>query len=63
MNLALVTSRKDDNNMDIYISNKEDNIEDELIAYLKEKQANKKVSKITLQFLRIIYYYLYTFFL
>jgi hypothetical protein len=48
--------------MDIYISNKEDNIEDELIAYLKEKQANKKVSKITLQFLRIIYYYLYTFF-
>jgi hypothetical protein len=49
--------------MDIYISNKEDNIKDKLIAYLKEKQVDKKVSKITLKFPRIIYYYLYTFFL
>jgi hypothetical protein len=30
--------------MDIYISNKEDEIEDKLISYLKEKRANKKVS-------------------
>ena len=32
--------------MNIYISNEEDEIEDELISYLKEKRANKKVSQI-----------------
>jgi hypothetical protein len=35
--------------MDIYINNKEDNIEDKLIAYLKEKRVDKKVSKIALK--------------
>jgi len=30
--------------MNIYISNEEDEIEDELISYLEEKRANKKVS-------------------
>jgi len=35
--------------MDIYISNEEDNIEDKLLAYLEEKRADKKVSKITLK--------------
>jgi hypothetical protein len=30
--------------MELYISNEEDNIEDELISYLEEKRANKKVS-------------------
>ena len=30
--------------MDLYISSKEDNVEDELISYLEEKRANKKVS-------------------
>jgi hypothetical protein len=29
--------------MDIYISNEDDVIEDELITYLKEKRADKKV--------------------
>jgi len=32
--------------MNIYISNEEDEIEDELISYLEEKRANKKVSQI-----------------
>jgi hypothetical protein len=32
------------NNNDIYISDKENIIEDELITYLKEKHINKKVS-------------------
>ena len=42
-------SKKDDDNIDLYISNKEDNVKDELISYLKEKQANKKVSQIYLK--------------
>jgi hypothetical protein len=35
----------DDDDLNIYINNKEDIIEDELITYLKEKRLNKKVSK------------------
>jgi hypothetical protein len=35
--------------MDLYISNKEDNVEDELISYLEEKRADKKVSQIYLK--------------
>ena len=35
--------------MELYISKEEDNIEDELISYLKEKRANKKVSQIYLK--------------
>jgi hypothetical protein len=33
--------------MSIYISNEEDEIEDELIAYIEEKRGDKRVSKIT----------------
>ena len=33
------------NNLNIYINNKEDFIKDKLISYLKEKRANKRVSK------------------
>jgi hypothetical protein len=35
----------DEDELDIYINNKEDLIEDELITYLKEKRADKKASK------------------
>ena len=38
----------DEDELDIYINNQEDIIEDELITYLKEKRANKKVYKIHL---------------
>jgi hypothetical protein len=34
----------EDNNLDIYINNQEDNIEDELYTYLHKIRANKKVS-------------------
>jgi hypothetical protein len=34
--------------LDIYINNQEDIIEDELITYLEEKRADKKVRKIHL---------------
>jgi hypothetical protein len=33
----------DDDNLDIYINNQDDIIEDELITYLSEKRADKKV--------------------
>jgi len=42
---------KDDYDLDIYINNQDDIIEDELITYLAEKRADKKVSQITLNFL------------
>jgi hypothetical protein len=35
----------DDDDLDIYINNQEDIIEDELIIYLDEKRLDKKVSK------------------
>jgi len=35
----------DEDNLDIYINNKEDFLEDELSIYLNEKQVNKKVYK------------------
>jgi len=41
--------------MDIYISNNEDKIEDELITYLEEKRINKKVNKIYFKFIRELY--------
>jgi hypothetical protein len=41
--------------MDIYISNNEDKIEDELITYLEEKRIDKKVSKIHFKFIRELY--------
>ena len=39
----------EDNDLDIYINNQEDNIEDELYTYLYKIRADKKVS-ITLLF-------------
>jgi hypothetical protein len=39
-----------DNDLDIYINNQEDNIEDELYTYLYEIRADKKVS-ITLLYI------------
>ena len=38
----------DKDELDIYINNQEDIIEDELITYLEEKRADKKVRKIHL---------------
>ena len=38
----------DEDELDIYINNQEDIIEDELITYLEEKRADKKVRKIHL---------------
>ena len=38
----------DEDELDIYINNQEDIIEDKLITYLEEKRANKKVYKIHL---------------
>jgi hypothetical protein len=49
---------QDEDNLDIYITNKEDFIEDELISYLEEKRADKKVSKYLNSFnLFIIFFY------
>ena len=41
-----ISSDKTNNKDDIYISNKENIIEDELILYLEEKRIDKKVSYI-----------------
>jgi hypothetical protein len=44
----------DEDELDIYINNQEDKVEDELITYLEEKRVDKKVRKIhlfTLNFL------------
>jgi hypothetical protein len=41
----------DDDDLDIYINNQADIIEDELVTYLEEKRADKKVSKFTLKLL------------
>jgi hypothetical protein len=35
---------QDDDDLDIYINNQDNIIENELITYLKEKRADKKVS-------------------
>jgi hypothetical protein len=34
----------DNNNLDIYINNKEDKVKDELYTYLSKRRANKKVN-------------------
>jgi hypothetical protein len=41
-------AKSNNNNLDIYINNKENRIEDELYTYLNEIRADKKVSKILL---------------
>jgi hypothetical protein len=38
----------DEDDLNIYITNKSSHIEDELVTYLKEKREDKKVSKIHL---------------
>jgi hypothetical protein len=38
----------DKDNLDIYITNKSSNIEDELVNYLEEKREDRKVSKLYL---------------
>jgi hypothetical protein len=42
-----------DDGLNIYINNKEDIIEDELITHLKEKRLDKKVSKSYLFYFKI----------
>ena len=42
----------DKDNLDIYITNKSSNIEDELITYLEEKRKNRKVNKTHLNFIK-----------
>jgi hypothetical protein len=51
----------DDDDLDIYINNQDDFIEDELDTYLSEKRADRKVSQFTLNFKNnyIFYYYYY----
>jgi hypothetical protein len=52
MDISIAESNNDDN---IYISNKENIIEDELITYLKEKYINKKVS-LLFNYIYFLYY-------
>jgi hypothetical protein len=53
----------DDDNLDIYINNEDDFIEDELVTYLGEKRANKKVSQFTLNFKNNYIYFFFIIFL
>ena len=41
-------ANSDEDDLDIYITNKSSNIEDELVTYLEEKREDKKVSKLYL---------------
>jgi hypothetical protein len=56
----------DEDDLDIYINNQEDIIEDELITYLAENRADRKVSNLFKHYLRtnnpffIINIYIYT---
>jgi hypothetical protein len=43
----------DDNDFNIYINNKEDIIEDELITYLNEKRVDKRVRKSHLNYFKV----------
>jgi hypothetical protein len=42
----------DGDDLDIYVTNKSSNIEDELITYLEEKREDRKVSKTHLNFIK-----------
>jgi len=57
----MANSNKDD--LDIYITNKSSNIEDELVTYLEEKREDRKVSKFYLNFIIIIIRYSLNIFL
>ena len=42
----------DEDNLDIYVTNKSSNIEDELVTYLEEKREDRKVSIFHLNFIK-----------
>jgi hypothetical protein len=42
----------DEDGLDIYITNKSSNIEDESITYLEEKREDRKVNKTHLNFIK-----------
>ena len=47
----------DNDDLDIYIRDQEDNIEDKLYIYLKEKRVNKKVNKYLLFIIILLFKY------
>jgi len=47
----------DNDDLDIYIRDQEDNIEDELYIYLEEKRVDKKVSKYLLFIIILLFKY------
>ena len=53
----------DENEDNIYITNKSSNIENELVTYLEEKKKDKKVNKFYLNFIIIIIRYSLNIFL
>jgi len=55
---AIGSSESDDNEDNIYISDKENIINNELIVYVEKKRANKKVSLFFILFLYISYIFL-----
>jgi hypothetical protein len=50
LDISIADSDEDD--LNIYITNKSSNIKDELVTYLKEKREDRKVSKINLNFIK-----------
>jgi hypothetical protein len=57
----MADSNEDENN--IYITNKSSNIEDELVTYLEKKREDRKVNKFYLNFIIIIIRYSLNIFL
>ena len=57
----MADSDEDEDN--IYITNKSSNIEDKLVTYLEEKREDRKVSKFYLNFIIIIIRYSLNIFL
>jgi hypothetical protein len=51
----------DSDDLDIYITNSSSNIEDELVTYLEEKREDRKVSKIHLNYIKLLPYTLLIF--
>jgi hypothetical protein len=59
----MANSDEDEDEDNIYITNKSSNIEDELVTYLEEKREDRKVSKFYLNFIIIIIRYSLNIFL
>ena len=59
----MANSNKDEDEDNIYITNKSSNIEDKLVTYLEEKREDRKVSKFYLNFTIIIIRYSLNIFL